>query len=520
LRAVLLALALLMVALPAAADVQRFAVLVGNNRGSTNDPDLRYAESDADKLDAVLRELGGVSPANVTVLRGENADTVRKTLVAVNDRIRATSSLPDTQTLLFVYFSGHADAAALHLGATRFELNELAQLVRGSAATFRLLVLDACRSGSLTRVKGGVQVPPFALPPDPSLRGEGLAFLTASSAMEDAQESDEIRGSFFTHALVSGLLGAADRDGDGAVALDEAYRYAYDATLRATSRTFAGAQHPTFHYDFRGQDALVLTRLKASPTRAALAFPPDVGFLILRDGAEGAVVAELGARGPARRLSLRPGRYFVRGRGKDVLYEGAVALAEREERTLDVGELRRVEYARLVRKGARESGVSHGPELGVSARTELPNAAAPCLGFAGGYRVEFEHLSAVARVGVCRSGFDNAFVSATTDELDGSLAAFHAWDFGPLSLGAGLGFGAALFHQRFETVGSAPGRSTVSPFVLAVAAATVDVSPSAFVAVDGRAETYFMRTEHEARQTPRTEAAFTVRATLMGGVHF
>jgi len=71
---------------------------------------------------------------------------------------------------------------------------------------------------------------------DSELKGEGLALLTASSANEDAQESDELKGSFFSHALISGLLGAADSNGDGDVVLEEAYHHAYESTLRATSR--------------------------------------------------------------------------------------------------------------------------------------------------------------------------------------------------------------------------------------------------------------------------------------------
>ncbi len=516
----LLALAWWLFALPALADVQRFALLVGNNRGSASDSPLRYAASDAEKLDAVLRDLGGFPPANVTVLRDESADTFRKTLVAVNDRIRAMSTLPDTQTLLFVYYSGHADAGALHLRGDRFELTELAQLVRGSAATFRLLVLDACRSGALTRVKGGKIVPPFALPPDPALRGEGFAFLTASSATEDAQESDEIRGSLFTHALVSGLLGAADRDGDGVVVLDEAYRYAYGATLRATSRTYAGAQHPTFHYDFRGQDALALTRLAGNPMRSALRFPTDVGFLLLRDNPDGAVVAEIGPHGAARRLSLRPGKYFVRGRGKDVLFEGSVSLDEGQDRVLDTSELQRVEYARLVRKGGRDSRVAHGPEVGLSLRTRLPDAALPCMGVAGGYRVDLEHLSFVGRVGWCRSSSENAVLSATTDELDATVAALHAWDLSWVSLAVGLGGGAGLFLQRFETDGSAPSRSTAAPLVFAIGSATFDVAKSWFIGVDARAETYFMSVKETSRAPDTVEVAFTVHGTVTTGLHF
>ena len=61
------------------------------------------------------------------------------------------------------------------------------------------------------------------------------------SAGEDAQESDDIKGSFFTHHLVSALRGAADEDMDGRVVLEEAYRYTYNETLRASNRTPAAA---------------------------------------------------------------------------------------------------------------------------------------------------------------------------------------------------------------------------------------------------------------------------------------
>jgi hypothetical protein len=69
-------------------------------------------------------------------------------------------------------------------------------------------------------------------------------------------------------------MGAADRNRDGQVVLEEAYGHAYDSTLQATSQTFAGAQHPTFKYEVKGQGALVLTRLsETSPQRARLVFP-------------------------------------------------------------------------------------------------------------------------------------------------------------------------------------------------------------------------------------------------------
>ena len=282
-------------------------------------------EMDAARVASVLQEVGGVRPENTVLLQGKDADTVRRALIAVNERVR-TAGRP---TVLLVYYSGHADAGALHLGSTALELAELEQLVRGSAAGFRLLVLDACRSGALTRVKGGTPIPPFDIQLGERVAGEGAVFLTSSSASEDSQESDELKGSFFTHALLSGLLGAADENGDGRVTLDEAYRYAYETTLRASSRTLAGTQHPTFQYDVRG-----VGRSGAGHARRALA---DAG---LARAAAGQELAPLpgerrrrgGGRGGRARTGCAgsrcgPGRYFLRGRGPEVLLEGTVAVA-------------------------------------------------------------------------------------------------------------------------------------------------------------------------------------------------
>jgi caspase domain-containing protein len=126
-------------------------VIIGNNAGAPGDVELRYAHDDADKLFGVLTTLGGFAPESVTLLTERTADDVRRALITINDRIRAHGS----DDVLFVYYSGHASADELHLGRTTLAFDQLASLVRGSAAAMRILVVDACRSGSLTHVKGG-----------------------------------------------------------------------------------------------------------------------------------------------------------------------------------------------------------------------------------------------------------------------------------------------------------------------------------------------------------------------------
>src|SRR4051812_28828269 len=103
-------------------------------------------------------------------------------------------------------------------------------------------LVDACRSGGIIGVKGGVPAPAFLLDFEDQLPSEGFAVVTSASAQEDAQESDRWGGSVFTATLISGLAGAADESGDGIVTLEEAYAYAYEQTLQATVSTLPGPQ--------------------------------------------------------------------------------------------------------------------------------------------------------------------------------------------------------------------------------------------------------------------------------------
>jgi hypothetical protein len=499
----------------ARADVQRFAIVIGNDRGAAGEQALRYAESDAGRVYEVLRDLGGFAPANMVLLTGEDARTAEDTIIAVNERVRSALALPGSQAMLFVYYSGHADAEALHLGQSELPARRLAQLVHGSAATFRLMVLDACRSGALTRRKGGKIVPASRLLSEDALPGSGLAVLAASAAHEDAQESEEIRGSFFTHAFVSGLMGAADQDGDGAVSLSEAYQYSYGATLRATSRTAYGTQHPSFRFDYGGQGAVILTRPEAyAAARAQLHFPPDVTFLVLRDGAEGTVVGEVGAFDRRRALSVRPGSYFVRGRGRNELFEGRFALAAGSSTHVDVSRLDRVAYARLVRKGAGGRPVSHAVSVGPWLRSALTNADGPCSGGYAGYAAELEHFGLRARAGACTSRFENARVAATTNEIDLELRFAHSWDLAPFALDVGLGVGAALFMQRFETRGRAPARDSLSPYALIGAGASYALGGGYALGLDVTGETHLLRFERVNGESGLGQSALRVSAVL------
>lgn len=507
----------------ARADVLRFGLFVGSNRGGEHEQPLRFATTDAQRMQEVLVELGGFSPLDALILREPTADAMRGALIALNDRVRAAAARPDVQVVLFVYYSGHADAKALHLGSTRLPLLELEQLVRGSAAHFRALLIDACGSGALTRGKGGTPAAPFPVELRDELEGQGVAFLTSSSASEDAQESDELGGSFFSHYFVSGLMGAADTDGDGRVDLEEAYRYAYAATLRSTSRTWNGPQHPTFRFDLGGKTSVVLSEPRARAGRGSLVFPAGRDYLVFRGSAEGPVVAEIAAgtaRAAPRRLSVRPDRYFLRGRARDHTLEGTLAVRDGETKRVDESALERVEYARLVRKGGSDVRSANGALAGYSLRGGLANGGALCQGAFAGYAYALPSLTLTGRTDFCASTFENRSLQATARELGAELRVSHAWDIPFVTFDVGFSVGAAWLHQEFETTGAAPTRDSAAFRGAIGPALFVDIGRGVYLSTDFGAETYVFRLRDSARRETSLTSSVTYRARAGLGKHW
>jgi len=348
------AIAALLLATPAVA-AQRFAVIAGNDQGGQGRARLWFAERDADRMAAAVRELGDFAEKNVVVLRGKSADEVRAAVAALDARILQAKAGGE-RTLLFFYYSGHAGPAGLELGTSRLRYDELRGLINASPADTRVAVVDACDAGRLTQTKGATfaATVDFSLPAD---EVEGTAFIASSAAGEAAQESAAIGGSFFTHHFEVGLRGAADLDGDGQVTLAEAFRYTSVRTTSGTAATEAGPQHPTYDIRMSGRGDVVLADLRRA--EATLRLPPDARALFIVRG-PGNLIAEIPGSTETLALALPAGKYKVERRAPEGHASTELELARADVRVLP--QLSPTRYERARQKG--------GP--------------APLIGFAGG----------------------------------------------------------------------------------------------------------------------------------------
>jgi caspase domain-containing protein len=180
--------------------------------------------------------LGGFAP--VETLRDAPSAEIRKRAVAF---LRAAEP-GDT---VLIYYSGHgklddgfnlylcsSDSEVALLEATAVRIGFVHDLLKKCRAEKTVMLLDCCYSGAAggVRARGNVD-DQLKL----AVRGSGTYLLTASDAIETAQEKEGERYGVFTKHVIEGLSsGAADREGRGFVTMDDLYDYVVRA-VRADS---------------------------------------------------------------------------------------------------------------------------------------------------------------------------------------------------------------------------------------------------------------------------------------------
>jgi hypothetical protein len=433
-------------------------ISVGNNQGRADEPQLRFAERDAQDLTNVLQRLGRVSAEHTRLLLGQDAEVFRRVLLNANVRLRSSPG-PEGDALI-IYYSGHADAAGLHLGSSLVPYDELKALVEGSPAQVRLLIIDSCQSGGITQIKGAAPAEPFAIRIDQRLEAEGLAIITSSAGTEDSQESEALRASFFTHHFVTALRGAADLDKDGRVTLNEAYGYAYRGTLHSSGRT-TRLQHPTYLYELKGKGDFALTFPGAATAQFGRLYIPSAGsYLVLEGGESGSIVAEVLVESEGSRLLLPPGRYFVRKRADTSYKEYSIELAVGQELDLGSAKYQELTYARLLRKGGgiRESFHSFSVMAGLSGAFAPGYRASKSLAI--GYALDFPWITIGAEARLELSSAENQTVTASARQIALRLRGERFVDLDFASLALALFLEGANIHQSYETSGDAPSRNS------------------------------------------------------------
>lgn len=269
--------------------VERYALYVAANNGGAERDILKYAASDAKKLMEAMQEIGGINQDNSVILVEPKITDVENALQSFATTINQKKSNARRTEFIF-YYSGHSDENALLLGEESYGYSQLKADINSVPSDIHVVMLDSCFSGNFIRAKGGSRQKSFLV--DDSSVVSGHAYLSSSSESEASQESDLIQSSYFTHALITGLRGAADSSGDNKVSLNELYYYAFNETLSQTEQSTIGTQHPSFDITLVGSGDLILSDI--STAESILALDSDLlGTVYIRNEKTGQLISEL-----------------------------------------------------------------------------------------------------------------------------------------------------------------------------------------------------------------------------------
>jgi formylglycine-generating enzyme required for sulfatase activity len=215
---------------------KKIALLIGVSEYEPGLNQLPGAVNDVDGMQRVLAnpEMGGFAENEIIVLKNPQPQIMREAI----EKLFASRQKDD---LLLFYFSGHGikdDAGRLYLStratrkeksglvkSTSIEANFLHGNINESKSQRQVIILDCCFSGAIAQgmsVKddGNVDV-------QQQLGGKGRAILTSSTSTQYSFEQEGSEFSVYTRYIIEGIeKGAADKDGDGYISVDELHEYA------------------------------------------------------------------------------------------------------------------------------------------------------------------------------------------------------------------------------------------------------------------------------------------------------
>ena len=339
----------------------RYALLIGNADGGPGRQTLRYPGNDVTGLRDILAGVCGFPAGNISMLVNQSPEQVRRAFAEMRARLAPLSE----ESVVLVYYTGHADDDALMMGEDRFMLADFKKCLDDLPARIRIAVLDACQSGSVTRIKGGALAEPFLFREDSRIKGDVVLY--SSSASENAQESDIYRNSIFTFHFINALRGCGDATNDRKVTLNEAYTYSYARTVASTAQTSGGVQHPGYQFKIIGEGDIVLADLTVRTQGIVLADDVAGAVTILDD--HGILTADFTKESASRLfIALSPGRYQAIGRMNGVQKQARVNIDTAATVLIAADDFAAIPVARGRAKGA-ENSTSVADAAGGIART-------------------------------------------------------------------------------------------------------------------------------------------------------
>jgi len=256
-----------------------FLVTIGINQYKNPKYNLNYAQADADGVQLMISQQANSLFQEIISFSIRNDQAVKTNILAALEDIKMKS---EEQDMLVLYYAGHGvmsegvsrdkeffivphDVTQLYgkdelLFEKAVSATELKTAARQINAQKQVFFLDACQSsgaleGMENRTRGVAEEKAIAQ----LARSTGSFWITSTGTDQFASEFAKLGHGIFTHALIEGLKGAADTNGDLRLTVRELSTYIENKVPELSDQLKGSPQYPSA-YSFGNDFPLAVYR--------------------------------------------------------------------------------------------------------------------------------------------------------------------------------------------------------------------------------------------------------------------
>jgi hypothetical protein len=204
-----------------------WAIIVGVAKYSKM-PVLNFPDDDAYQFHSFLKspEGGAIKDEQIRLFIDESATKGNIVNALLDFSKKAT-----VEDVFIFYYSGHGvPGAFIPIDSDGFErqikYKEFLEILKGNKAKSKIIIADACYSGSLMAFKGeNFRVSLDNYYNEIHKNKGGLVLFMSSKEQESSIENNGLRQGIFSYYLIKGLKGAANTNNDEFIRIDELFDY-------------------------------------------------------------------------------------------------------------------------------------------------------------------------------------------------------------------------------------------------------------------------------------------------------
>lgn len=208
------------------ADARIFVLATGVSNYGDEKVNLSQTTKDAKRFKQVMES----QTKDITILTSSNV-----TRASVLEKLRAICNRAQKGDQVVFFYSGHGMPGAICAYDQAISYNDIVDILSTSQASAKICYIDACHAGTMTDATKS-----YDSWSEGAKAQSDQIFFVACRGDEYSIEHPFLGAGYFTQALIKGLKGKSDKNGDKKITVVELFKYIHGDVLKHSK----GKQHP------------------------------------------------------------------------------------------------------------------------------------------------------------------------------------------------------------------------------------------------------------------------------------